>query len=115
MTFLNKTPPIWWDSNRRKYLTQLNITQAKAGIERKFFDSGFFMFSQKYFFKPRVESDKTGSALFISAERRKNLSPLFTTKPVDQLFEQFMKHRPNFKHDTPEGNHILAQLDAEKK
>lgn len=40
---------------------------------------------------------------------------LFTTKPVDQLFERLMKYRPNFKPDASEGNHIQVQLDAEKK
>ncbi len=41
--------------------------------------------------------------------------PLFTTKPVDQLFERFMKHQPNFKPDAPEADRIQAELDAEKE
>ena len=41
--------------------------------------------------------------------------PLFTTKPTDQLFERFMKHRPNFKPDAPEADRIQAELDAEKE
>lgn len=41
--------------------------------------------------------------------------PLFTTDRVDQLFERFMKHQPNFKPDAPEADHIQAELDAEKK
>lgn len=39
--------------------------------------------------------------------------PLFTTKPVDQLFERFMKHQPNYKLDAPEADRIQAELDAE--
>lgn len=41
--------------------------------------------------------------------------PLFTTKPVDQLFERFMKHQPNFKPDAPEADRIQAELDSETK
>lgn len=41
--------------------------------------------------------------------------PLFTSDPVDQLFERFMKHQPNFKTDAPEADRIQAELDAEKK
>ncbi len=40
--------------------------------------------------------------------------PLFTTDRVDQLFERFMKHQPNYKTDSPEADHIQAKLDAEK-
>ena len=41
--------------------------------------------------------------------------PLFTTDRVDQLFERFMKHQPNFKPDAPEADRIQAELDAEKE
>lgn len=41
--------------------------------------------------------------------------PLFTSDPVDQLFERFMKHQPNFKTDAPEADRIQAELDAEKR
>ena len=41
--------------------------------------------------------------------------PLFTTKPVDQLFERFMKHQSNCHTDAPEANRIQAELDAETK
>ena len=40
--------------------------------------------------------------------------PLFTTDRVDQLFERFMKHQPNYKTDSPEADRIQAELDAEK-
>ena len=38
--------------------------------------------------------------------------PLFTTDRVDQLFERFMKHQPNYKTDSPEADRIQAELDA---
>ena len=41
--------------------------------------------------------------------------PLFTTDRVEQLFERFMKHQPNYKTDSPEADHIQAELDAEKE
>ena len=41
--------------------------------------------------------------------------PLFTTDRVDQLFERFMKHPPNYKTDSPEADRIQAELDAEKE
>ena len=41
--------------------------------------------------------------------------PLFTTKPVDQLFERFMKHQPNHHMDAPEAERIQNELDAEKE
>ena len=41
--------------------------------------------------------------------------PLFTTDRVDQLFERFMKHQPNYKTDSPEADRIQAELDAEKE
>lgn len=40
--------------------------------------------------------------------------PLFTTDRVDQLFERFMKHQPNYKTDSPEADCIQSILDAEK-
>ena len=41
--------------------------------------------------------------------------PLFTTDRVDQLFERFMMHQPNYKTDSPEADHIQAELDAERE
>ena len=41
--------------------------------------------------------------------------PLFTTDRVDQLFERFMKHQPNYKTDSPEADHIQSILDAERE
>ena len=41
--------------------------------------------------------------------------PLFTTDRVDQLFERFMKHQPNYKTDSPEADRIQAELDAERE
>ena len=41
--------------------------------------------------------------------------PLFTTDRVDQLFERFMKHQPNYKTDSPEVDRIQSILDAEKE
>ena len=41
--------------------------------------------------------------------------PLFTTDRVDQLFERFMKHQPNYKTDSPEADGIQETLDAEKE
>ena len=40
--------------------------------------------------------------------------PLFTTDRVDQLFERFMKHQPNYNTDSPEADCIQSNLDAEK-
>ena len=41
--------------------------------------------------------------------------PLFTTDRVDQLFERFMKHQPNYKTNSPEADRIQSILDAEKE
>ena len=41
--------------------------------------------------------------------------PLFTTDRVDQLFERFMKHQPNYKTDSPEADRIQSILDAERE
>ena len=41
--------------------------------------------------------------------------PLFTTDRVDQLFERFMKHQPNYKTESPEADGIQETLDAEKE
>lgn len=41
--------------------------------------------------------------------------PLFTTDRVDQFFERFMKHQPNYKTDSPEADRIQSILDAERE
>ena len=41
--------------------------------------------------------------------------PLFTTDETGKAFEQFMKHQPNYKTDSPEADRIQAELDAEKE
>lgn len=41
--------------------------------------------------------------------------PLFTSRPIDQAFERFMRHQPNFKPDAPEADRIQTELDTEKE
>ena len=41
--------------------------------------------------------------------------PLFTTNRIDQAFERFMKHQPNYKLDAPEADRIQAELNTEKE
>lgn len=41
--------------------------------------------------------------------------PLFTANRIDQAFERFMKHQPNFKPNALEADRIQAELDAETK
>ena len=41
--------------------------------------------------------------------------PLFTTDETGKAFEQFMKHQPNYKTDSPEADRIQAELDSEKE
>ena len=90
--------------------------QPEAGIEKIFFDSGFFYLPlKKYFSNPERNLIKQVPLFFYFSRKERNPMPLFTTNRIDQAFERFMKHQPNYKLDAPEADRIQAELNTEKE